>query len=84
MPDAVGRRQVAAHWRRDVNLLDELFRALLEELKTGRLSAVPLINRERRPHPVSCKVCRAIHLYLLKKWYCIPVSIMVVFLVDNG
>jgi type I restriction enzyme, S subunit len=29
---------------REVDLLDELFRALLEELMTGRLSAVPLIE----------------------------------------
>jgi type I restriction enzyme, S subunit len=28
----------------EIGLLDELFRALLEEFMTGRLSAVPLIN----------------------------------------
>jgi type I restriction enzyme, S subunit len=31
---------------RETTLLDELFRAMLEELMTGRLSAVPLIENE--------------------------------------
>jgi type I restriction enzyme, S subunit len=31
---------------REMILLDELFRAILEELMTGRLSAVPLIENE--------------------------------------
>ena len=32
----------------ETDLLDELFRAMLEELMTGRLSAVPLIGKETR------------------------------------
>jgi len=34
--------------RTEINLLDELFRGMLEELMSGRLSAVPLIGKETR------------------------------------
>jgi type I restriction enzyme S subunit len=34
---------------REAQVLDELFRALLEELMTGRLSAAPLIEPEAAP-----------------------------------
>jgi hypothetical protein len=37
---------VIAGLERETALLDELFRALLEALMTGRLSAVPLIEPE--------------------------------------
>ena len=38
---------------RETALLEELFRALLEELMSGRLSAFPLAEREPRPCPAA-------------------------------
>jgi type I restriction enzyme S subunit len=56
LPDVREQHEIARLFRacdtkideveREITLIDELFRAMLEELMTGRLSAVPLIEQE--------------------------------------
>ena len=36
-------------FEREITLLDELFRAMLEELMTGWLSALPLVEHDKEP-----------------------------------